>query len=97
MSNVGLFKCKTCFKTYKTKNRLICYHNTKHVVTEINNIKPTQCSTSATIDEVKTVVNTLSKDNVTELLQEIQEVLLVNEYECLTPELHDVMKNTKFS
>ena len=95
MSNVGLFKCKTCFKTYKTKNRLIRHHNTKHVVTEISNIKPTQCSTSATIDEVKTVVNTLSKDNVTELLQEMQELLLVNE--CLTPELYDVMKNTKFS
>ena len=49
MSNVGIFKCKTCFKTYKTKNGLIRHHNAKHVVTENYNIKPTQCSTSTPI------------------------------------------------
>ena len=42
MSNMGLFKYETCFKTYKTKNGLIRHHNAKHVVTEINNIEPTQ-------------------------------------------------------
>ena len=30
------------FQTYKTKNGLICHHNAKHVVTEFNNIEPTQ-------------------------------------------------------
>ena len=56
----------TCFKTYKTRSRLIRHHNTKHVVTEINIIEPKQCSASTTIVEVKTVVNTLSQDNLTE-------------------------------
>ena len=34
MSNVGIAKCETCFKTYKTKNALIPHDNAKHVVTE---------------------------------------------------------------
>ena len=76
MSNVGLFKFETCFKTYKTKNGLIRHHNAKHVVTENYNIEPTQCSTSTPIPEVKMVVNTLSQDNLTELLKEIQEDLI---------------------
>ena len=94
MRNVGPFKCETCFKTYKTKNGLIRHHNAKHVVTEINNIEPTQCSTSTPIDEVKTVLNTVSRDNLTELLKEIQEDLSANE--CFTPERRDAIKNTIF-
>ena len=39
---MGLFKYETCFKTYKTKNGLIRHRNAKHVITEINNIEPTQ-------------------------------------------------------
>ena len=46
------------------------------------------------IDEVKTVVNTLSQDNLTELLKEIQEDLSVDE--CLTPELRDAIKKYNF-
>ena len=53
MSNMGLFKCETSFKTYKTKNGLIRHHNAKHVVTEINNIKPTQYGTSTPTDVMK--------------------------------------------
>ena len=49
------------------------------MVTEINNIEPTQRSTSTPIDEVKTVVNTASRDNLTELLKEIQEDLSTDE------------------
>ena len=66
VSNVGIFKCETYFKIYKTKNGLIRHHNAKHVVTENYNIESTQRSTSTPIDEVKTVVNTLSQDNLTE-------------------------------
>ena len=93
---MGLFKCETCFKTYKTKNGLIRHHNAKHVVTENYNIEPTQCSTSTPIDEVKQlqVVNTLSQDNVTQLLNEIQEDLSVDE--CFTPELRDAIKKYNF-
>ena len=64
------------------------------MVTEINNIEPTQGSTSTPIDEVKTVVNTASHDNLTELLKEIQEDLSANE--CFTPELRDAINNTIF-
>ena len=91
---MGLFKCETCFKTYKTKNGLIRHHNAKRVVTENCNIQPTQCRTSAPIDEVKTVVNTLSEDNLTELLKEIQEHLSVDK--CFTPEFPDAMKKYNF-
>ena len=70
---------------HKTKNGLIRHHNAKHVVTEINNIESTQCSTSTPIDEIKTVLITAGHDNLTELLKEIQEDLSVNE--CVTPEL----------
>ena len=91
---MGLFKCETCFKTYKTKNGLIRHHNGKRVVTENFNIQPTQCSTSAPIDEVKTIVNTLSQDNLTELLKEIQEYLSVDK--CFTPEFPDAMKKYNF-
>ena len=94
MSNVGLFKCETCFKTCKTKNGLIHHHNSKHVVTQNYNIEPTQCSTSTPIDEVKTVINTLSQDNLTELLKEIQEDLSVDE--CFTLELRDAIKKYNF-
>ena len=89
-----ILKCETCFKTYKTKNGLIRHHNAKHVVTENYNIEPTQCSTSTPIDEVKTVVNTLSQNNLTELLKEIHEDLLVDE--CFTPELRDAIKKYNF-
>ena len=43
------------------------------MVTEINNIEPTQysASTPIPIDVVKTVVITVSHDNLTELLKEI--------------------------
>ena len=95
MSNVGLFKCETCFKTYKTKNGLIRHHNAKHVVTEINNIiEPTQFSTSTPTDELKTVVNTVSQDSLTELLKEIQEDLLVDK--CFILELYDAIKKYNF-
>ena len=73
---MGIFKCETCLRTCKTKNGLICHHNAKHVVTENYNIQPTQCSTTTPIPEVKMVVNTLSQDNLTELLKEIQEDLI---------------------
>ena len=96
MSNVGFFKCEACFKTYELKNGLIHHQNTKHVVTEINNIiETTQYSTSTPIDEVKTVVNTVSQDNLTERLKEIQEYLSVDE--CFTPELRDAIKKIRFS
>ena len=91
---MGLFNCETCFKTYKTKNGLIRHHNAKRAVTENFNIQPTQCSTSAPIDEVKTIVNTLSQDNLTELLKEIQEYLSVDK--CFTPEFPDAMKKYNF-
>lgn len=69
MSSVGIFKCETYFKTRKTKYGLISHHNEKHVVTEINNIRPKQCRTSTQTDEVKTVANPVSHDNLTELLK----------------------------
>ena len=94
MSNVGIFKCETCFKTYKTKNGLIRHHNTKHGITENYNIEPTQCSTSTLTAEVKMVLNTLSQDNLTELLKEIQKDLSVDEY--FTLELRDAMKKYNF-
>ena len=96
MSNMGLFKCETCFKTYKTKSGLICHHKVKHVVTEINNIEPTQYNTSTPIpiDVVKTVVNTVSHDNLTELLKEIQDDLSLDE--CFTPELRDAIRKYNF-
>ena len=53
MSNVGVVKCETCFKIYKTKNALNRHGNAKHVVTENYYIHPTHCSTSTPIDEVK--------------------------------------------
>ena len=91
-----ILKCETCFKTYKTKNGLIRHHNAKHVITENYNIEPTHCSTSTPIDEVKQlqVVNTLSQDNLTQLLNEIQEDLSVDE--CFTPELRDAIKKYNF-
>ena len=82
------------FQFYKTKNGLISHHNGKHVVTEINNIEPTQYSTSTSIDVVKTVANTVSHDNLSELLKEIQEDLSVDE--CFTPELRHAIKNYNF-
>ena len=96
MSNMGLFKCETCFKTYKTKNGLIRHLNAKHVVTEINNTEPTQYSTSTpvSIDVMKTVVNTVSHENLTELLKEFQDELSVDE--CFTPELLDAIKKYNF-
>ena len=94
MSNLGIFKCETCLKTYKTKNGLIRHQNAKHVVTENCNIEPIQCSTSTPTGEVKTVVNTLSQDNLTELLKEIQEDLSVDE--CFTLELRDAIKKYNF-
>ena len=96
MTSMGLFnKWETCFEAYKTKNGLIRHHNAKNVVTEINNIEPTQYSTSTTIDMVKTVVNTVSNDNLTELLlKEIQEDLSVDE--CFIPELRDAIKKYSF-
>ena len=94
MSNMGLFKCETCFKTYKTKNGLIRHHNAKHVVTEINNIEPTQYSTSTPIDVMKTVVNTVSHDNLTELLKEIQKDLSVDE--SFTLQFRDAIKKYNF-
>lgn len=76
MINVALFKCETCFKTDITKNRLSHHPNAKQVVAEINNItEPRQCSTSTLIDEVKTVINTVSHDNFTKLLKKIREDL----------------------
>ena len=92
MTSMGLFnKWETCFETYKTKNGLIRHHSAKNVVTEINNIEPTQYSTSTTIDMVKTVVNTVSNDNLTELLlKEIQDDLSVDE--CFIPELRDAIR-----
>ena len=94
MSNMGLFKCETSFKTYKTKNGLIRHHNAKHVVTEINNIKPTQYGTSTPIDVMKTAVNTVSHDNLIELLKKILEDLSVDE--CFTTEPRDAMKKYNF-
>ena len=96
MSNMRLFKCETCFKTYKTKSGLIRHHNAKHVVTEINDTEPTQYSTSTPIpiDVVKTVVNTISRDGLTELFKEIQDDLSVDE--CFTPELYDAIKKYNF-
>ena len=94
MSNVGIFKCEMCFKTYKAKNGLIRDRNAKHGVTENYNIEPTQYSTSTPIDEVKMVVNTLSQDNLTELLKEIQEDLSADE--CLTLELCNAIKKYNF-
>ena len=64
------------------------------MVTENYNIEPTQCSTSTPIDEVKTVINTLSQDNLTELLKEIQEDLSVDK--CFTSELCDATKKYNF-
>ena len=43
---------------------------------------------------VKTVVDTVSHDNLTELLKEIQNDLSVDE--CFTPELRDVIKKYNF-
>ena len=62
------------------------------MVREINNIEPTQYSTSKPIpiDVVKTVVNTVSHDNLTELLKEIQDDLSLDE--CFTPELRDAIR-----
>ena len=94
MSNVGPFKCETCFQIYKTKNGLIRHHNAKHVVTEINNIEPTQYSTSTPIDVMKTVVNTVSHDNLTELLKEIQKDLSVDE--SFTLQFRDAIKKYNF-
>ena len=94
MSNMGLFKCETSFKTYKTKNGLIRHHNAKHVVTEINNIKPTQYGTSTPTDVMKTAVNTVSHDNLIELLKKILEDLSVDE--CFTTEPRDAMKKYNF-
>ena len=96
MSNMGLFKCETCFKTYKTRNGLIRHHNAKHVVTKINNIEPTQysASTPIPIDVVKKVVNTVWHDNLAELLKEIQDDLSVDE--CFIPELRDAIKMYNF-
>ena len=60
MSNVGLINGKRVSKHTK-KKCLIRHHNAKHVVTKIKNIiQPTQCSTSTPIDQVKTVLNTVS-------------------------------------
>ena len=66
------------------------------MVREINNIEPTQYSTSKPIpiDVVKTVVNTVSHDNMKELLKEIQGDLSVDE--CFTPELRDAIKKCNF-
>ena len=95
MINVALFKCETCFKTDITKNRLSHHPNAKHVVAEINNItEPRQCSTSTLIDEVKTVINTVSQDNLTELLKKIQVDLSAEE--CFTPEFCDRIKKYNF-
>ena len=46
------------------------------------------------MDEVKTVVNIVNHNNLTGLLKEIQENLLVNE--CFAPERCDAIKNTIF-
>ena len=43
---------------------------------------------------VKTVVDNVSHDNLTELLKEIQNDLSVDE--CFTPELRDVIKKYNF-
>ena len=94
MSNVGLLKCHTSFKTYKTKNGLIRHHSAKHVVFEINNIEPTQYSMSTPIVVVKNVLNTVNRDNLTELFKEIQEDLSVDEF--FPPELRDAIKNSIF-
>ena len=64
------------------------------MITEINNIKPTQYGTSTSIDVVKTVVNTVSHDNLTEILKKILEDLSVDEF--FTPELGDAMKKYNF-
>ena len=93
MSNMGLFKCETCFKTYKTKNGLILHPSSKHMVTKIN-IEPTQYSTSTPINVVKTVINTVSHDNLTKLLKEIQEDLSADE--CSAPEIRDTIKKYNF-
>ena len=95
MSNIVLFNCETCFKTEKTKIGLIRHHSA-NVVTEINNIEPTQHSTSTPIpiDVVKTAVNTVSQNNLTELLKQIQDNLSVDE--CFTPKLRDAMKKYNF-
>ena len=79
---------------HKIKNGLIRHHNAKHVVTEINNIKPSQCSTSTSIDDVKTVVNIVTHDNLIELLKETQKDLSV--HESVMPELRDAIKNAIF-
>ena len=67
MSDVGIFKCERCFKTYKNKNGRTPHHNAKNVVTETHNVEPTKCVTFIPIDEVKTVVNsvTVRYDNLT--------------------------------
>ena len=83
-------------KLTKQNNGLIRYHNAKHVVREINNIEPAQYSTSEPIptDVVKTVVTTVSHDNMKKLLKEIQGDLSIDE--CFTPELPDATKKYNF-
>ena len=83
-------------KFTKQNNGLIRRHNAKHVVREINNIEPAQYSTSEPIpiDVVKTVVTTVSHDNMKELLKEIQGDLSVDK--CFTPELPDAIKKYNF-
>ena len=89
MNNV---KCVS--KYTKQLNRRIHHHNAKHLVTEIKHRDPTQCNTSTPIDELKAVVNTVSHNNVTKLLKEIQENSSVGD--CFTSELHDAIKIYNF-